>query len=52
MADPLGAYKAGEDMEVGRTNRSEVRTILVASRDEGEEAPNGLRGRLRFRCGN
>jgi hypothetical protein len=35
------ADKAGEDIVVGRTNRSEVRTILVASRDEGEEAPNG-----------
>ena len=33
----LGADEAGEDMTVGRTNKSEERTILVATGD----APNG-----------
>src|SRR5262249_49876743 len=34
-----GATESGDDMVVGRTNKSEERTILVAS--NGENAPNG-----------
>jgi hypothetical protein len=35
----LGADESGEDMTVGRTNKSEERTILLAI--NGENAPNG-----------
>ena len=35
----LGADESGEDMTVGRTNKSEERTLLVAI--NGENAPNG-----------
>ena len=35
----LGADESGEDMTVGRTNKSEERTLLIAI--NGENAPNG-----------
>ena len=35
----LGADESGDDLTVGRTNKSEERTILVAT--NGENAPNG-----------
>jgi hypothetical protein len=35
----LGADESGDDLTVGRTNKSEERTILIAT--NGENAPNG-----------